>query len=184
VRGETWSNQDIAQALVVLRRAIHNEITGQRFYSDAAFACIDPWAKEVFATLAREEQVHTRLLLLEHEALTTQGRWLDLEMARTSNAEVDIARFDFPDDEQVEELFPLHASVEQIVDRRVDDLDALAVGIKMEKAAIDLYSRAATATGDPVARETYGFLVEEETRHYHQLRSQWEDLAGTAFVAS
>ena len=66
-------------ALAVLQRAIQNEVAGQRFYNDAAYHCIDPWAKDLFSTLALEEENHTRLLLVEYEALETRGRWLDLE---------------------------------------------------------------------------------------------------------
>ena len=47
-------------ALAVIGTAIQNEVAGQRFYNDAAFFCIDPWAKEIFATLASEEEGHTR----------------------------------------------------------------------------------------------------------------------------
>ncbi len=64
-------------ALAVMRRAIQNEIAGQRFYNDAAYHCIDPWAKELFASLAQEEENHTRLLLVEYEAVETHGRWID-----------------------------------------------------------------------------------------------------------
>lgn len=175
------SVQSIDSALAVVRRAIYNEITGQRFYSDAAYHCIDPWAKEIFDTLASEEEEHTQLLLLEYEALTTDGRWIDLDTALTSNVEVDITRFHFSEEEPAEDLFPAQRSVEQAVDRRADDLAALAFGIRMEKRAIGLYGNAAETEADRAAREAYQFLVEEETRHYHQLRSHWERLSGTAW---
>jgi rubrerythrin len=184
VREETWPAQDIESALAIVRQALHNEITGQRFYYDAAYYSIDPWAKEIFASLAKEEDDHTRLLLLEYEALTTQGRWLDLETAQSSQAKVDIARIDFSTDEPAKELFPPQWEAGQAVDRTVDDLAALAFGVKMERAAVDLYSHAARTIGDPVAQRTYHYLVEEETRHYHQLKTWWEDLAGLPFDES
>ncbi|MGD2206333.1 MAG: ferritin family protein [Anaerolineae bacterium] len=170
------TTQDVNRALTVLGQAIHNEITGQQFYNDAAHHCVDPWAKEIFAVLAEEENQHTRLLLLEYEALETQGQWLDLEAALASEAEVDITRFTFLDDGMGQELF-----ARQAVDRRIDDLEALAFGIQMEEKAIDLYSQSVKTATDPRARKAYEFLVEEETRHYHQLRDRWEALAGMAF---
>lgn len=184
MRGKTWPAQDIESVLVVIRRAIHNEIAGQRFYNDASFYCIDPWAKEIFALLAQEEEVHTRLLLLEYDALTTKGRWLDLETAQASKADIDITRLNFPEDEPTEELFPSQWSVLEAVDRRADDLAALAFGLEMEKAAIDLYSQAATASKEPAAQKAYGYLIEEEARHFQQLKARWEDLAGIPFDAS
>jgi rubrerythrin len=167
-------------ALQVLQLAIHNEITGQRFYDDAAYLCIDPRAKEIFSTLAREEEGHTRILLAEYEALANQGRWLDLEIATARGARVDVTRFSFPEDGAISarELFPSHRSAEDTIDRRTGDLAALTLGIQMEQKAIALYGQEARTTHDPAARQAYRFLVEEETRHYDQLKAQWEMMAG------
>jgi rubrerythrin len=167
--------------LAVIRRAIHNEVAGQRFYNDAAHYCIDPWAKEIFARLAQDEEGHTRLLLAEYDALKTRGQWLDPETALTNGADVDITRFTFPDDDLGQELFPPQWSTEDAIDRRADDLTALAFGVRMEQAAIDLYAAEAEAAHDRAAWQAYQFLVEEETRHHEQLRGHWEALAGTPF---
>lgn len=182
--GGAVSTQEIEAALAVVRLAIRNEIAGQRFYGDAAYYCVDLWAKEIFATLAEEEDAHARLLLREYQALTTQGRWIDLEVVQASDEEVDITRIHFSDDELAGELFPLRWSVDEAVDRRADDLAALAFGIKMEEEAVDLYDRAARETTDPAAKQAYQFLIREETRHYRQLKDRWETLAGTAFVGA
>ena len=175
------STRDLEKALAIVRSAIHNEVSGQRFYNDAANYCIDLWAKEVFADLARDEEEHTRILLLAYEALTTEGLWIDLDAARASNVHVDVTRFDFPQEESVEDLFPFQWSAAQAIERGSDDLAALAFGIHMEKRAIEQYSQAGEGSKDPAAREAYRFLVEEETRHYDQLKAHWETLAGRAF---
>jgi rubrerythrin len=173
--------RDVESFLAVLRLAIRNEIAGQRFYNDAAFYCVDPWAKEVFASLAHEEEKHTQLLLVEYEALDMEGQWIDPEQALERGSEVDITRLTFADDEPAEELFPLQWSLGEIVDRRADDLAALAFGVRMEQEAIDLYEEQRASTPDLAARKAYGFLVEEEGRHYNQLKEQWERLAGRPF---
>lgn len=173
--------QDLESAVAVIRSAIHDEVTGQRFYDDAARYCIDPWAKEMFATLAKEEDVHPRLLLLEYEALTTHGRWVDPRVALASDAEVDITRFVFPEENSIESLFPLDWSGDGGIDRRSDDLAALAFGIDMERKAIDLYERGAREATDLSARKMYELLVGEETEHYQQLKDQWEKPAGIPF---
>jgi rubrerythrin len=173
--------RDVESALAVLRLAIRNEITGQRFYNDAAFYCVDPWAKDVFANLASEEEKHTQLLLVEHKALETKGQWVDPEQALQGEAGADITRLTFADDEPVEELFPSPWSMGDAVDRRADDLAALALGVRMEQEAIDLYGEQRTSNPDLAAKRAYSFLVEEESRHYHQLKEQWERLAGRPF---
>lgn len=169
--------QGLENTLAVIRSAINDEVSGQRFYSDAVYSCIDPWAKEVFATLVQEEEEHTRLLLLQYESLTVDGRWLDPEAALADNAEVDITRFSFPEGEPAETLF----QPSQAIDRRSDDLTALAYGIDMERRAIDLYGRGAAESTDQAARNTYEYLVDQETEHYQQLKNQWEKLAGIPF---
>lgn len=168
--------------LAVLRQAIHNEIAGQRFYRDAAHFCIDPWAKEIFATLAQDEEEHTHLLLVEYKSLATSGRWVDPEQARAGSDDVDITQFTFSDDAPVEELFPPEWSANQAVNRLADDLAALAFGIEMEKKAIALYENQAEATTDPAALQTFRFLIEEEKRHYRDLKTHWEKLAGMPFI--
>lgn len=175
------SKSDVGAALVVVQRALHNEIVGQRFYSDAAFYCVDPWAKEVFANLARDEESHTQLLLVEYQSLETHGRWVDPKVALQKGADVDITDLTFADGEPVEELFPPQWSVTEVVDRRADDLTALAFGIEMEQRAIVLYAQEAAGSSDLAARHAYQFLIDEETRHHRQLKEQWERLAGIPF---
>jgi rubrerythrin len=172
---------DLGSALAVIRRAIHNEIAGQRFYNDASFYCIDPWAKDIFSSIALEEEKHTQLLLVEYNALETRGRWVEPDKALESASEVDITSLTFSDEDPIGGLFPSQWSMSDAVDRRADDLAALEFGIRMEQEAIALYDGERARTPDPAALEAYRFLVEEETRHYHQLREQWERLAGRAF---
>jgi rubrerythrin len=168
-------------ALAVIGTAIQNEVAGQRFYNDAAFFCIDPWAKEVFATLASEEEGHTRLLLAEYDAVRSTGRWLDRDVAEARGANLDITRFTFSDGQPAQELFPPQQTADRAIDRRSDDLDALAYALDLESQAIALYSQAADETDDPAANEAYRFLVDEETRHCRDLKSHWEKLAGRPF---
>ena len=172
---------EVEGALKVIRRAIQNEIAGQRFYNDASFHCIDPWAKDVFSSIAREEEQHTQLLLVEYKALETRGEWVEPEKALKSGSEVDITSFTFSDDQPAGDLFPSQASMGIAVDRQADDLAALAFGIRMEQEAIALYDGERAAMQDPAAQQAYSFLVEEETRHYHQLKEQWEMMSGSLF---
>lgn len=167
-------------AMVAIQRAIQSEIAGQRFYADAAFHCIDPWAKEVFDRLAQEEEEHVLLLLGEYESLMTQERWLPPEAALQLGSGIDITKMAFPSGPATE-LFPSDWPAVQAIDRRADDLSALAFGLELEKRAMGLYQRKAEAAEEPVAREAYSFLVEEERRHYRQLRAEWENLAGRSW---
>jgi len=160
---------------------MHNEIAGQRFYNEAALYCIDPWAKDVFANLAQEEEQHTQLLLVEYESLETQGQWIDPATALQVQVDIDITRITFLDDDSAEELFPPQWTVVEAVDRRADDLAALSFGLQMEQRAIALYRQEATKSTVPAAQQAYEFLLEDELRHHAQLKEQWERLAGIPF---
>lgn len=175
---------DLEEALSVIERAIQNEIAGQRFYQDAAYYCIDPWAKEAFSTLAREEEEHATLLLGEYQSLTSQGRWLSPEAALELGARTDIGRLTFSGNEPGAALFPAGWSPEHAVDRRTDDLSVLAFGIQIEEQSLALYQQQADGIPDPAAREAYQFLVEEERRHHRQLQARWESLAGRPWPGS
>jgi rubrerythrin len=156
-------------ALLVLMRAIQNEIAGQRFYEDAARHCIDPWAKELLATLSHEEEGHTLLLLGQYDALLSGVGWLDVQEAQARGAETDLRLLTFPAEE--------HATA-MALERGADELSALALGIQMEKLAVGLYQEKRDTAGDEAARAAFRFLMEEERRHYEQLTAHWERLSG------
>jgi rubrerythrin len=123
--------------------------------------------------------------LVEYESLSTNGQWIDPEQALAGGADVDITRFTFSQEDsptgEGAELFPLQSVTEPAIDRRADDLAALAFGIQMEQTALSLYGREALTATEPAAQEAYRFLIEEETRHLQQLTAQWEKLAGRPF---
>lgn len=172
---------DVEAALAIVETAIQNEIAGQRFYDEASLYCIDLWAKEIFATLARDEEKHTQLLLGEHEALSTQGQWLRPEDALSAGESVDITRISFSAVGSGPELFPPEWAAGNAIDRTWDDLTALAFGIDLERAAIALYQSEATKVTDASAVRAFNFLVTEEERHYRALVDRWEQLTGVEF---
>jgi rubrerythrin len=67
------------------------------------------------------------------------------------------------------------------IDRKADELSATAFGLALEEQSVVLYQQEAEGAKERGAREAYSFLVEEERRHYGQLRAGWEKLAGMAW---
>jgi len=166
-------------ALVVLLRAVQTEVSGQRFYDDAARYCIDPWAKELLYTLAREEEAHAQFLLGQHDALRSGAGWLTLEEGMARGAAADISRFVVLAEDPSAALFPPGWSPAQALDQGSDDLTALTLGIEIEKLAVALYQGEGTAARDGAAQDAYRFLAQEERRHYRLLTTHWERLSGT-----
>jgi len=168
-------------ALIVLQRGIQNDLAGQRFYFDAASYCIDPWAKEVFVTLAQRKEKQVRRLLAEYESVRDSNRGNGHGLGHSSHATLDITHLTFQDDEEGEGSFPFQLTASQLVDRRSDDLQALALGINVERSVLELYRQASDAAKDQEVRSAYEFLLHDEARYYHRLQDQWKELAGVPF---
>jgi rubrerythrin len=166
-------------ALAVILRAIQNELVGRRFYDDAAYHCIDPWAKEVFATLAHDEDSHVHLLLVEYETISAGGRWLETDHALAVEPGIAVSDLTFDGEIGPPDLFQGEAT--DVVDRKASDLLALATAIDMEQKAIALYCTQAEQVAHPAARAVYEYLVEEERRHDRLLKERWEALTGVPF---
>jgi rubrerythrin len=170
--------------LHVLRHGIQNDLAGQRFYFDAASYCIDPWAKEVFVTLARRKEKQVRRLLAEYESVRDLKRWNGHGNGGSTRPTLDVTHLTFQEDEDVEGTLPFQLTAAQVVDRRSDDLQALALGIDVERSVLELYRQASLAAKDREVKKAYEFLLRDKSRHYRRLRDQWKELAGAPFDES
>ena len=168
-------------ALFVLRRGIQNDLEEQRFYFDAASYCIDPWAKEVFVTLAQGKERQVRRLLAEYESVRDLYRRNGHKAGASSHPPLDVTNLTFQEDEAVEGALPFQLAAAQLVDRRSDDLQALALGIDVERSVLEHYKQAIRAEEDREVRKAYEFLLRDKARHYHRLRDYWKELAGVPF---
>lgn len=169
------------EALLVLQRGIQNDLAGQRFYFDAASYCIDPWAKEIFVTLAQRKEKQVRRLLAEYESVRDLNRSNGRGNGGSNRPILDVTHLTFQEDEAIERSLPFQLSAAQVVDRRSDDLQALALGIDVERSILDLYRQASLAAKDREVKKAYEFLLRDEARHYRRLRDQWQELAGVPF---
>jgi len=160
------------EALVVLRRAMENERDGYRFYLEASGRSADPAGQGTFRNLARAEEDHLRLLLVEHQSLSAGQGWIDPEEAMAREVEVDITKPLFPGEElapQEESPFAaMWAAYE--VDSLAGDLAVLEFGMEMERRFYKLYQEAAAEVEDSLGRRAYGFLMEEENKHFKILQ--------------
>lgn len=56
--------------------------------------------------------------------------------------------------------------------------EALIVGMKLEKASMDLYRRLAEDTDQDELKELFTFLADEEAKHKYGFESRYDDLLG------
>ncbi len=167
------------EALAVLRRAMENEREGYRFYLEASERSPDPAGQGTFRSLARDEERHLALLLVEFNSLNAGQGWVEPEEAIARQVEVDIAKPLFPGEELApQEKSPFEATwATYEVEGLAGDLAVLKFGMEVEEKFYKMYEKAAAETDDPLGRRAYEFLMEEENRHYKLLQDAHDYLS-------
>lgn len=159
--------EDEKAALGILERAMGIEYEGRQFYLKAAQTTQDKKGKEMFSTLAEDEQKHYGLIKRQHTAVTVEGRWVASSEIKPVDIDLD------------KPLFPRGIeALEKTVTARSSDWDALLFGLDIEIKSYDFYRRAASEIGDPLGKETFEFLAEQEQSHFDVLMMRYDSLFG------
>lgn len=140
----------------IINFAIENEVEAYEFYRDAAVKADKPELKEIFEELAEEE--------LEHK------RFLEEFMA----GEVETIELDPGTDYKVAETID---KPKLSVDMTFSD--AIALAIKLEQEAMDMYANLAEACVKADQKELFLGLVKMETMHKTRLE---EIFVNTAYA--
>ncbi|MTI94011.1 MAG: rubrerythrin [Firmicutes bacterium] len=145
--------------LQILRQAILNEQEGYDFYSLAAAQTDLEEAREAFGQLAAEELKHIEWL-----------RDLYGKIKANDPESFDLSKVEQPPAPGLYDW--------QNIGRESGSLavSVFGIGINMEKAAIDFYSRAAEKTQLPAARELYKILIRWENQHLEQFQQDYDTL--------
>jgi rubrerythrin len=146
-----------------LRQGMVNEIRGRAFYLEAAKRSKHAAGAKMFESLARDEEMHLKVLQQQYQAITQKGKWLTMDDARTAAAPAPELN-----------LFP--QGVEKQLPADADDLKALELAMGFEKRGYDLYKSASEVSTDLTAKAMYEFLVQEEGRHYELIQNSLEYL--------
>ncbi len=68
-----------ADEVRILEIAVEREIIANRFYLDLAAKAGSPEAKEMFLALAKEEELHMKILRAEIDSIGQTGFWFDMQ---------------------------------------------------------------------------------------------------------
>jgi rubrerythrin len=63
----------------ILKIAVEREIIANRYYLDLAERAQEPEAKEMFLSLAKEEELHMKILQAEIDSIGQSGFWFDMQ---------------------------------------------------------------------------------------------------------
>ncbi len=149
-----------------IRDAIILEINGRKFFNHAAEVTHHPKGKKMFQHLADEEVKH----------LETFSKMFN-EILGGSDWKKDL----IPDDVSVEA--PLVEKLKESMkhEDRKGEVEALRIGMELERNAITFFQEAAAATDDPVAKKIFLEISEEEKFHFDLLQAQYDSVTGSGF---
>lgn len=149
-----------------IRDAIILEINGRKFFNHAAEVTNHPKGKKMFLHLAEEEVKH----------LETFSKMFN-EILGGSDWKKELIPDDVSGDAPLVEKLKENMKLEE----RKGEVEALRIGMELERNAITFFQDAAAATDDPVAKKIFLEISEEEKFHFDLLQAQYDSVAGTGF---
>ncbi|PKM76476.1 MAG: hypothetical protein CVU90_12455 [Firmicutes bacterium HGW-Firmicutes-15] len=145
--------------LKIIKTAILNEIEGEKFYKNAAQNAKNPDTSNDFLHLAEDEKRHQEML---------RGM-MDQILAGQDYS------FDVKNLQGVPSLRIFNAVDSMVTDNSME-ISVFHIGILMEKASMDYYSKAAHSTTLPAARSLYEYLAEWEMNHLEEMEKIYDSL--------
>ncbi len=145
----------------VIRAAMEVEKQGHRFYSTMSGKAKSQLAKEIFTWLAQDEIGH--LKTLEDLAPKYQeGAFWDQEDVFLPY----LRRF------SASEIFPSAQRLEEVLQKKDSDLEALDLAIEAEERFAEYFHKAAAHARTDEGKEAFSWLAGEEDRHARVLKER------------
>jgi len=150
-----------------IKTAIQMEKDGYSFYKKASAQTSSEMGRDIFESLAKDEQLHLEVFQKLFEDKIEKSEWNNLVNSSKKYAEIDI----FPQDlKQLEGANP-----------DTNELDALEIAMDSEKNAIDYYGGIKEKTKEENIRQIINEIIEQEKNHYSILQEEFDHLSKTGY---
>jgi rubrerythrin len=149
-----------------IRDAIILEINGRKFFSHAAEVTHHPKGKKMFLHLAEEEVKHLETFSKMFNEILGGSDWKKELIPDDVSGEAPLVK-------------KLKESMKQ--EEGKGEVEALRIGMELERNAITFFQEAAAASDDPVAKKIFLEISEEEKFHFDLLQAQYDSVTGTGF---
>ena len=149
-----------------IKEAIRLEINGRNFFNHAAEITHNELGKKMFEKLAAEEMRHIEVFSELFTKILKEADWKKYV--------------------RDEELKGESTLIEKLKERMrgaegKSETQALSIGMELEENAIRFFQKAADEVEDPVAKEIFRNISEEEKFHYDLLQAQHDSLTNSGF---
>jgi rubrerythrin len=159
---------DSDSALTVMREAIKLEINGRSFFEHAADVTHNNLGKKMFEKLAHDEIAHLKTFGEIFASLVGKDNWKQA---------VDEEKY--VDSNLIDELKTRVAKQEK--QERASELEAIRIGMELERKAIDFFTKAAQETQDAKHKEIFNKIADQERLHYDLLQAQYDSVTNSGF---
>lgn len=155
-----------SQVATAIREAIKLEINGRAFFDRAAEITHNELGKKMFRKLAEEETGHLDTFGQLFSAVIGGEDWRK-----------------FVDKEEIKSRSSV---IEELVSRvkkeeRAGELEAIRIGMELEKKAIDFFEKSAKEATDSQAKKIFDKICEEERLHYDLLQAEYDSITNSGF---
>ena len=144
------------EILDAIMRALEIEKETFDYYTRAEQKTFDPGGKRIFRWLAKTEEVHYLKLSELYSSLEEGGRWVFY-----GGSTIDLEK---------------EEPGERGVGFTTSDLEALEIGMDIEKKGIAYYDELAQKSGDAAGREMLQRLRDEEAEHLRVITEKYNQL--------
>ncbi len=152
----------------VMREAIKLEINGRSFFEHAAEITHNDLGKKMFKKLAHDETAHLKTFGEIFAALVGKDSWQQA-IDEEKNA----------DSSLIDELKARVAKQEK--KERASELEAIRIGMELERKAIDFFTKSAQATDDVKHKDVFNQIADQERLHYDLLQAQYDSVTKSGF---
>jgi len=156
-------SKDVENAII---EAIKLEIDGRCFFKQAAEVTHNELGKKMFQKLADEEIKHLNTF-----------RELFISIIKDKDWQKYVTK---------EELEGGSSIIQELVSRMKaaegkSEIEALRIGMELEMKAVGFFERCTKETDDPVAKEIFNKICDEERFHYDLLQAQHDSVTHSGF---
>ncbi len=149
-----------------IKMAIELEKDGYRFFKDAAAKTENSLGKKMFESLAADETNHLETFQRMFETIAGKETWGSIRDSISPAGKVPVF-------EDVSKKSPAKGTTSEI--------EALQLAMDVEKRAIEFFDKAAREADDPLAKEIFQKVREQEEYHYGLIEAQRDYVTKSGF---
>ena len=156
------------EILDVIKYATTMEINGRSFYEHVADITHNELGKKMFKKLAQDEIEHITTFGEIFTSVLNSDEWKKYTDQEENNKETVLEK--------------LKARVKKEEhEERASDLEAIRIGMELERESIDQYEKWAQETSGDKVQEIFKKIIEEEKFHYDLLQAEYDNITNTGF---